>query len=316
MASIVDSKTQLILEVIVAIILALFVTYAPGMVGTVISTDSQLAPFIPVLVAITYIVAYELLSKEGYAKFQEILGQLKGTGLKSNDKGEMSPLAYLFVVITALVVTLAFVGIVYYGVDGLALLLGAAATMILGYFGLAATKSKTVPGVTLKDGFAQIDWALFDKSRVKVQAVPEGLLNIVFTANGHSWTALDCRYNPADGYIYSLKADPTADNAEGMKNDVYLAMDKLTAPAALDYIIEKIAGKGWDTKLIKAVLVLGQSTVDRMINSNTNDYQDYVDGLNQDVNLDKGWASFKQRDEYFLRRIADDLYYKYYKGAV
>lgn len=315
MTSIVDSKTQLIIEVVVAIALALFVQFAPGMVGTVIPIDSQLAPFVPVLVMIAYIIAYELLSKEGYAKFQEILAQLKGTGLKADDKGELNPIVCFVMAVVVIVVIAAVILVAYLHIDIIYVVTGLILMLTGGLVGANVKLKPPVIGVTMKDNIAYIDWATFDKSRVHVQAVPEGLLHITFTANGKSWAAEDCRYNPEDGYIYSLRADPTADNDEGMKNDVYLQMDKLSAPAALDYIIEKIAGKGWDVKVIKAVLVLGQSTVDRMINSNTNDYQNYVDDLNPEVNLTRGWASYKKRDEYFLRRTADELYYKYYKGA-
>jgi hypothetical protein len=307
--AIAQSKTQLFMEFIVVMILAGIIIFGPEVIGMYVPVNDNVIQGLTIV--LTY-VAYEFLSPEGLALFKEILGQLKSTGSSGNDKGELGLVGYMFVGIVVLVAAVAMLGIVYYGVDGFTLLLGAIGATVLGFFGLAAKDaSKIYKGVTVRYGLAYIDWALFDKSMVKVQAVPEGLLHITFTANGHTWDAEDCRYNPKDGYIYSIRADPTADNDEGMKNDVYLAMDKLSAPAALDFILEKIAAKGKaDVTRIKTVLVLGEAKAGAM---SAKDYADYVNGLNPEVNLDKGWEALKKRDEYFLRRIADDLYYKYYK---
>lgn len=233
---------------------------------------------------------------------------------KKDDSGSLTPLGYIVLALVLLVIAGGVIAVYYYKIDLWALAAGGV-LLLVGLVGGSTVKAKPKPtGVTLKDGIALINWDLFDKTRVHVQGIlPEmdsKLLHITFTADGKSWEAMDCRYNPEDGYIYSLKADPTADNLEGMKNDVYLQMDKLAAPKALDYILEKIQAKGFDTKTIKAVLVLGRPMVAKM---SAKDLDDYIRGVNPEVNLEKGWAKHLQRDEYFLRREADDLYWKYYK---
>lgn len=316
--SVVESKTQALLELLVVIILAGIVTFGgafiAGMVGTAIPVDSPLVPYVPfisyALTTIATYIAYEYLSPQGLALFKKMLEDMKGQKPKG-DEGAVSLWAYFILGFIILVVAVVVYGVFYLNVDlwapASAILAGA-----LAITGLSLQAKPKITGVTLKDGKALIDWNLFDKSRVYVRAVPEGLLHITFTAGGKSWEALDCRYNPEDGFIYSLRADPTADNTEGMKNDVYLAMDKLSASGAIEYILEKISGKGWNITPIKVRLVLGDAMMAKMSDK---DYKDYVDDVNTEVNLTRGWEKFKERDEYFLRRIADDLYYKYYKGS-
>lgn len=339
MAEIVKSKTQLLLEILIAISLAVFVIYAPTLVGTtLIPADSQLAPLVPVAIGIVYIAAYEFLSVEGYAVFKDMLEKLKGTRIKSGDQGSMSPLAYFIIAILGLVVLAAMAAVYVFHVDLVAVLAGAV-LLVIGAVAVLFKKpaqdhDDSPPWLELR---MHLGWmtAFVDVAKWRTSTEYPATLNceksepyfdIMATFKDKVWVEPNAFVKlVGDRYVVcSMYAaqDPFMDNTpdETPGDDVLLEMGRLPSGAEqLKFIMAKIAGKGIDIAYLqdlKAVLCMGQAEVDRMKSGKAGPtaYQDFVNDVNPaPYNLTAVWQAHLKHDDYLLRREADSVYWKYYK---
>lgn len=172
----------------------------------------------------------------------------------------------------------------------------------------------TWPGVVIAkdtDGVdkAFIAWADFDKTKIKVQAAPIGLMTIVYTYKGQTWEDKQSRFDQATGIIYSIVADPTADNVPApIAQDVLNEL--LEKPEPLREILKLIP----DSIPLKLEIALSQAQVNEISGDPVK-----LDAFVKDASpfglgaMLENYLRAVDRDLARLR--TDKLFWKYYKGA-